>query len=167
MIEFRNYKGLSALLLLFVGLPLFAWNMAGAKTYKNAKETRKLKNKIERLHAGNMDSADTVPFTVNDDIVSNGLLLEKLAPRLEEYGIQMVEYQPYMGESNGNLLVQSAEISLSGNYIPIVKIIDLLENHIEECRVKSVTFEKSIQPKDRRVILKAIILIQQLISVQP
>ncbi|MCD8172860.1 MAG: hypothetical protein LUD76_05280 [Alistipes sp.] len=101
------------------------------------------------------------------DLITGGNILERITPHTEQYNARIVEYVPYVNEQSGGLELLSAEITVSGKYIPLVRILDILESHVRECEVKSVEFERIYNAKDRQTALKAVITVQQLITRQP
>ncbi|MCD7970263.1 MAG: hypothetical protein LUF87_07915 [Alistipes sp.] len=161
----KHYKGIVLLGLLLVCLPVVTWKFALAGTYSAMRETSRLNRALAGYGDFTPESiSDSRDYTTDGDIITEGLILDMIAECIKTGEVKVTEYQPYTGENSGGMTVKTAEMTLTGGYIPIVRVLEELENNVQACRVKSVEFEKTRELRENRSVLKASIIVQQVIQ---
>jgi len=102
-------------------------------------------------------SADTLEY------IRSGLLIERLLPAMEAAGVAVVKYSPCVTSSEGGLNIHTAELLLSGGFVPMVRVIDDLEKQLPGCKLVSVNFHSIRRQYNRPARLEASLVVQQIV----
>jgi|GEM_PF-982244 len=102
-------------------------------------------------------SADTLEY------IRSGLLIERLLPAMEAAGVAVVKYSPFITSSEGGLNIHTAELLLSGGFVPMVRVVDDLEKQVPGCKLVSVNFHSIRRQYNRPARLEASLVVQQIV----
>lgn len=117
----RLNQGTLKLTALIVGLPVILWIAAFSKTLSLYGEYRRL-SKSEAT-----DSVTLQKFAVSDENRLAGDCLIKGILTGED-DVVINEYSPSVEKSDGGLSIVRARLQLKGRFIPLLKVVHLLEN---------------------------------------
>jgi len=161
-IPFR-YRGLLYLTLLLVVTPLFVWRLALRETAATSRQYHREKSELAALQQ--MESAPEKSREAAIDLteqIESGLLLQSLVPLTEKHRVAIENYTPYVSERQGKLTIRTAEVVLSGGYIPLLRVVDAMEATQAGCRLISLSFHTVADRRTRTKELKAVLLIRQI-----
>ena len=161
-----HYKGLTYLALLLVVAPLTAWRLALSGTWHTWRQGRSEARQLSELPALQTphDELSSVRARMALDTVEyirSGLIIERLLPEASKYGVSVVRYSPFATEQEGEMSLRTAEMTLSGSFHGIVRVIDRLERDIPSCRIASVNF-RTIRRNNKPAQLVAQLIIRQI-----
>lgn len=163
MTGLKKYKGLIYLLLLVIVVPLLVWRLALGSTAKMWRGYNRNTTRIETLRAE--QQAGAVPITLQlweKEQIASGLLLESILPLAEANGAQIQKYTPYMSQSANGLALYTAEVTLTGRYSGMVRMIQEIETGASACRLVSANFKAVKQRNRPDPQLTLTLIIQQL-----
>lgn len=157
-----RYRGLGLLALLFVVLPWAGWHFALHDTYAAWRECRHLESRLDAL--GPIPAADAaVPrAAAMPELILSGALLDSVR-RMAPSGVQATGYTPATTLRQDGIEIRTAQLTLAGTFAGLLRTVDMLERRLTECRLQSVEWRTTTEPRTRRVQLTATIYIQQLI----
>ena len=190
--ELGRYKGLVYLGLLLMVLPLAAWKLAIGQTWHIWRQTSRQTTELARLSSempaaeggaatvgptiqGDPGAAAGLPVTASSatsptgasadtlEYIRSGLLIERLLPAMEAAGVAVVKYSPCITSSEGGLSVHTAELLLSGGFVPMVRVVDNLEKQLPGCKLVSVNFHSIRRQYNRPARLEASLVVQQIV----
>lgn len=117
----RLSPGILKLAVLLVGLPIILWLAAFSKTMSLYGEYRNL-SKSEVA-----DSVSLQRFTVScENRLAGDCLIKGILTGDDDVVIN--EYAPSVEKSDGGLSIVRARLQLKGRFIPLLKVVHLLEN---------------------------------------
>ena len=102
-------------------------------------------------------SADTLEY------IRSGLLIERLLPTMEAARVTVVKYSPCVTSFEGGLNIHTAELLISGGFVPMVRVIDNLEKRLPGCKLVSVNFRSIRRQYNRPARLEASLVVQQIV----
>lgn len=133
----KKYNGIIKIIGLLIIFPFAVWELTLKKTYALYRENKQMQTKVMTIGRG---SRSSVPISATPPFLSNGKLLEKIANFLKEVNIEMVSYQPSLINEDNVYKLYSGTIVLRGEFINLVKIIDLIEREKLPAKLSSASF---------------------------
>lgn len=157
-----EYRGMCLLALLFVVLPWAGWRFALHDTCAAWRECRHLESRLDAL--GPIPAADAaVPrAAAMPELILSGALLDSVR-RMAPPGVQATGYTPATTLRQDGIEIRTAQLTLAGSFAGLLRTVDMLERRLTECRLQSVEWRTTTEPRTRRVQLTATIYMQQLI----
>ena len=149
-----KYEGVVRLVLLLVVLPAAVYRLSLGRTVALWGEVRRTERTLAET-----DSASIQPDASVELIAGGGLLdlLERLDP---DSSVRIVSYTPYLTRKGDDFTLRTAEIVLSGGFVPLLRILDATERELSGCRLLSSGF-KTLR-RGRQTSLLLTLVVQQL-----
>ena len=157
-----RYRGLGLLVLLFVVLPLAGWHFALHDTCAAWRECRHLESRLNALGPIPASAAAVSRAAAMPELILSGALLDSVR-RMAPTGVQATGYTPATTLRQDGIEIRTAQLTLAGSFAGLLRTVDMLERRLTECRLQSVEWRTTTEPRTRRVQLTATIYIQQLI----
>ncbi|HAR38236.1 MAG: hypothetical protein A2W86_09380 [Bacteroidetes bacterium GWD2_45_23] len=138
----RYYSGIIKLVALIILMPVVLGKCTFSKTFQLYNDYRHIRTLEEQLPnvASSQSMLAPVPIS-NENLISNGRLVELISPVCEENSITVKQYEPQLLDSEGNYKLYSANMTLSGKYIDLVKTLKYWEDNIQSIRISTLQFE--------------------------
>lgn len=157
-----RYRGLGLLVLLFVVLPWAGWRFALHDTCAAWRECRHLESRLDALGPIPASAAAVPRAAAMPELILSGALLDSVR-RMAPTGVQATGYTPATTLRQDGIEIRTAQLTLAGSFAGLLRTVDMLERRLTECRLQSVEWRTTTEPRTRRVQLTATIYIQQLI----
>ena len=157
-----EYRGMCLLALLFVVLPWAGWRFALHDTYAAWRECRHLESRLDALGSIPVADAAVPRAAAMPELILSGALLDSVR-RMAPTGVQATGYTPATTLRQDGIEIRTAQLTLAGPFAGLLRTVDMLERRLTECRLQSVEWRTTTEPRTRRVQLTATIYIQQLI----
>lgn len=157
-----RYRGLGLLALLFVVLPWAGWRFALHDTCAAWRECRHLESRLDALGAAPAAAAAVPRAAAMPELILSGALLDSVR-RMASPGVQATGYTPATTLRQDGIEIRTAQLTLAGPFAGLLRTVDMLERRLTECRLQSVEWRTTTEPRTRRVQLTATIYMQQLI----
>ncbi len=155
-----RYEGWARLILLLVVVPCVAYCFAFARTRTLWKEVRQAEQEIaQAMRGADLSSVPSVGLD-SVELIANGGVLEKMKLWTHDEEIKIVRYTPYITQEGEDFILRTAEVILSGTFIPLLRALNDMEQHLGQCRFLSSEFR--IVRRGKQTSLQLIIIIQQL-----
>lgn len=160
-----RYEGVVRLLLLLVVLPAAVYRLSLGRTVVLWGEVRKAERTLAEA-----ESAPVQPDTPADmldtvELIAGGGLLELLERLDPDSSVRIVSYTPYLTREGGDFTLRTAEIVLSGGFVPLLRTLNAAERELSGCRLLSSGF-KTLR-RERQTSLQLTLVIQQLTDKRP
>ena len=139
----KKYTGIIKIATLIILLPIIIWELSLKKTYMLYKKDKHAEVLFNEIESGQLSSKEPSMF-ISDPIISNAKLLEIVASDLVKQQIQVVQYNPSLVSEAENYKLYSGVLTLQGNFIHLVKIIDLIEKMKLHIKLSSVNFSHNL-----------------------
>ena len=94
------------------------------------------------------------------ELIAGGGLLELLERLDPDSSVRIVSYTPYLTRKGDDFTLCTAEIVLSGGFVPLLRILDATERELSGCRLLSSGF-KTVR-RGRQTSLLLTLVVQQL-----
>lgn len=116
--------------------------LCGKGVYPTYKLWRKCVEVEKRLKEENIGKKPEVFPSAgeNEAWISNGRLLDKFGKPLEKEGVKVVRFVPLLIRGEGRWEWYAGELILSGAYVPLLNVLNRIEENAEAYRVVSVNF---------------------------
>lgn len=138
----RYYSGIIKLAALIILMPIVLGKCTFSKTFQLYNDYRHMQTLAEQLPNVASSQSMLAPVLFSDEnLISNGRLVELISPVCEENSITVKQYEPQLLDSEGNYKLYSANMTLSGKYIDLVKTLKYWEDNIQSIKVLSLQFE--------------------------
>ncbi len=157
----HNYKGILYLTLLLVILPVAVWNFSIKKTVTKWQSYREESKELAEIESRDYSGLQTTP-ELQEELISSGGFIKAIAAVADKNGIMIEKYTPFVTYHTEGIQVNSAELLMAGNYIPLVRMIDHIENNMTTCKLVSVNFNGTEDRRTGIIKLTATIVVQQL-----
>lgn len=162
MKRFGKYEGVISLFALFMLTPLLIYCLALQPTVRCWVACEKIQRDVEILQASRSQSD-----TVGKENVSlrspGGTLFDQVLPLSKDYGGLIEQYTPYITKREDGFTVHTDEFILQGAYIPLLRIIDAVEQRLDNCNLVSLSYQ-AVAPRNHKQVkkLKLTLVIQYL-----
>lgn len=97
-------------------------------------------------------------------LLRDGQLLERIRQIEESRTVTILNYVPWLTLEENGVQLYSAELTLAGGYIPMLKILAALEQEGKYVNVAAACFSTHTIPKNREKQLQLTLWIQQIIE---
>lgn len=157
----RYYSGIIKLAALIVIMPLVLGKCTFSKTVQLYNDYRHIQTLEEQLP--NMASSQSILALVpisDENLISNGRLVELISPACEENSVSVKQYEPRLLDREGEYKLYTANLILSGNYIDLVKTLKYWEDNIQSIKISSLQFEYD-EKKMREEKVEMLLLFRQ------
>ena len=160
----RAYKSFIKLASLLCALPLIAWFLGLRGTVASWQEYREKLGVLEKLRMESDGSSLPRVKEVfsSQAVLQDGQWLKKLSPMLTEGETVVSKYTPYLLRTEGSVRIDIGELTLSGDFISLVKLLDFIERDKSLGKVVSVAFGTTVDRVKKKKQLKMTLWIQQL-----
>lgn len=156
-----RYRGIALLAALIVVLPWAAWRFALRDTCTAWRDCRRLAARLETF------APETVQPTVvtadTRELVLSGGLLDTVRRAAAEYSVQVAGYEPLITAEHDGVAVHTAQLTLTGSYVPLLRIVDTLERTLPDCRLRSLGWQAAADRRTRKMQLTLTLYIQQIV----
>lgn len=156
-----RYRGIVLLAALVVVLPWAAWHFALRDTFGAWRDCRRLAARLETF------APETVlPTAVTADareLVLSGGLLDTVRRAAAELSVQVAGYEPLVTADRDGVAVHTAQLTLTGGYVPLVRVVDALERTLPDCRLRSLDWQATTDRRTRKTQLTLTLYIQQIV----
>lgn len=99
------------------------------------------------------------------ELIAGGGLLDLLERLVPDSSVRVVSYTPYLTREGDDFTLRTAEIVLSGGFVPLLRTLGAAEREFSGCRLLSSGF-KTLR-RGRRTSLQLSLVIQQLTDKRP
>lgn len=169
MNAWAKYKGLTYLLLLLVVLPWAAWSLAlkdtASKWRAYGKERRELAV-LRETAASESGHVAAGAVLQTGEIIASGQFLRLISETADANRVAVERYTPYLTENGDGIEIMTGEITVSGDYISLVRVIDHIEWKIGACKLVSADFRSAKDRRSGRIKLTATLLVQQMTEIK-
>lgn len=124
------------IILLFILVPVIIYIAAISKTVKGVNEYRQIQKEIENVNS----EIYTIKPIGNAPILSSGAIIGLLSKECKDLDVHVRHYLPTEIESEKDISLYSADILFSGRFVPLVKIMSYISQHIDGVRIMSCSF---------------------------
>lgn len=161
-----KYRGILQLSLLVVALPWCAWRFALRGTFGTWRDCRRLAVRLETL-------APVTPHpaavgTEDRELILSGGLLDSVRRAALLQAVQVVGYEPRVTEERDGVAVHTAQLTLTGSYIPLLRVVDALDRTLPNCRVRTLGWQTAIdRPTRNRQLILTLYIEQAVLKNQP
>lgn len=136
------YSGIIKLAALIILMPIVLGKCTFSKTFQLYKDYRHIQTMEEQLVNTSSGKLMLTPVPLsNESLISNGRLVDLISPVCEENSITVKQYEPQLLDNEGNYKLYSANMTLSGNYINLVKTLKYAEDNVQSIKISSLKFE--------------------------
>ena len=159
-----GYIGLIRLIALLVLLPLLVWSWGIRPTaglYRTVRaQALRIASAPPAEAAAPLPGAESSPES-KENGVKSGMVLHRLAPTLDLYGVTAERYTPYCLHSEAGAELYAGELLLSGGFIPMTRLLAEIEKHPRPERIVSVRYASAIHPQSRKKQIQMTVVFQQ------
>lgn len=156
-----KYRGVLLLALLVVVLPFAAWRFALRDTLGVWRDCRRLTARLETLAPVTAQkAAAAVPHR---ELILSGGVLDTVRRAAAERSVQVAGYEPQVTEEQDGAAVHTAQLTLTGRYTELVRVVDALERALPACRLRSLAWSAQTDRRTRRTELELTLYIQQIV----
>lgn len=157
-----KYRGVVMTAALVVLLPVAAWRFALAGSFATWRECRQLEKRLEQVATITPDSDMSVRNGVTtSDLILSGTLLDTVR-RYAAPGLRITGYFPVTTSQQDGIEIRTAQLMLTGSFHELLLSVQALEEHLPECRLRSLQWQTVVQHRTRKPQLVLTLYIQQL-----
>ena len=149
-----KYEGVVRLVLLLVVLPAVVYRLSLGRTVALWGEVRRTERTLAEAEAAPVQPDASVVMLAGGGLLD---LLERLDP---DSSVRIVSYTPYLTRKGDDFTLRTAEIVLSGDFVPLLRTLDATERELSGCRLLSSGF-KTVR-RGRQTSLQLTLVVQQL-----
>lgn len=155
-----KYEGVVRLVLLLVVLPAVVYRLSLERTVALWGEVRRAERTLAETEAAPVQPDASVVMLDTVELIAGGGLLELLERLGPDSSAEVVSYTPYRTREGDDFTLRTAEIVLSGDFVPLLRTLDATEREFSGCRLLSSEF-KTIR-RGRQTSLQLTLVVQQL-----
>lgn len=147
---------------LVVLLPVAAWRFALAGSFATWRECRRLEKRLEQVAPTASDSDMSVRNGITtSDLILSGALLDTVR-RYAAPELCITGYLPVTTSQQDGIEIRTAQLMLTGSFHELLQSVQALEEHLPECRLRSLQWQTVVQHRTRKPQLVLTLYIQQL-----
>lgn len=138
----KQYIGIIKIVALLIFMPLVLGKCAFSKTiqlHKDYKHIQTLEKQLERATSGK--PMLTPPPLHNENIISNGRVMELINQVCEKNSVAVKQYEPTLSDTEGDYKLYTANLILAGTYIDLVQTLQYCEKNIQSIKISTLKFE--------------------------
>ena len=155
-----KYDGVVRLVLLLVVLPAVVYRLSLERTVALWGEVRRAERTLAESATTPVQPATPVAMLDTVELIAGGGLLDLLERLDPDSSVRIVSYTPYLTREGDDFTLRTAEIVLSGGFVPLLRTLDAAERELSGCRLLSSEF-KTIR-RGRQTSLQLTLVVQQL-----
>ncbi len=159
----KTYSGIIKLVCLVIVLPLFTWIFALRETVHLYTE----KNKMQKENLGislraSQNQQQQVQRSSSRSLLSNGKILQLFADSMSKLEINMINYTPELIDSESDCKLYLGELTLSGKYIDLVKMISIIEQAHLPIKLVSLSFNYDRKERKPSSFITMVMFVEQI-----
>lgn len=154
-----RYEGVVRLVLLLVVLPVVVYRLSLERTVALWGEVRRAERTLAEAEAAPVQSDTPAAMLDTVELIAGGGLLELLERLDSDSSAEVVSYTPYRTREGDDFTLRTAEIVLSGGFVPLLRTLDAAERELSGCRLLSSGF-KTVR-RGRQTSLQLTLVVQQ------
>ena len=164
MRAWNEHRGLLKLVGMIVTVPLVAWFFGFRQTVGIWRECKARQATIDRLSASESGSTTRLPGNevTGKQVLNNGIILQRIEESVENNGVKIVKYTPYLTREEGRLRVHTGELVLSGSFVSLLRVMHHVETGEGLGRIVSTGFRLFRDRAKKERQLRMTLVIQQL-----
>ena len=164
MRAWNEHRGLLKLVGMIVMVPLVAWFFGFCQTVSIWRECKARQATIDRLSASESGSPTRLPGNevTGKQVLNNGIILQRIGESVENNGVKIVKYTPYLTREEGHLQVHTGELVLSGSFVSLLRVMHHVETGEGLGRIVSAGFRLFRDRAKKERQLRMTLVIQQL-----
>jgi hypothetical protein len=134
-------------------MPIVLGKCTFSKTFQLYNDYRHIQSLEEQLVRTASGRSILTPMPLNNEnLISNGRLVDLISQVCEENSVSVKQYEPQLLDMEGDFKLYTASLILSGNYIDLVKTLKYWEDNIQSIKISSLKFEYDEKKmKDKKV----------------
>lgn len=154
----KYYSGIIKIVALIIIMPIILGKCTFSKTFRLYGDYRHIQTLEEQLVRTTSGKSVLAPLQLsNENLISNGQLVERIGQVCEENNVSVKQYEPELLDSEGDFKLYNASLILTGNYIDLVKTLKYCEDNIQPVKISTLKFEYDEKKmKDKKVEMTAI-----------
>ena len=156
-----RYRGIVLLAGLVVVLPWTAWRFALRDTFEAWRDCRRLAARLEALAP--MAAQPAAAHAVDRELILSGGLLDTVRQAADSADVRVAGYEPLVTLDRDGVAVHTAQLTLTGGYAPLLRVVDALEHALPACRLCSLDWQAASERRTRRTQLTLTLYIQQIV----
>ncbi len=149
----RYCSGIIKIAALIILMPIVLGKCTFSKTFQLYNDYRHIQSLEEQLVRTASGRSILTPMPLNNEnLISNGRLVDLISQVCEENSVSVKQYEPQLLDMEGDFKLYTASLILSGNYIDLVKTLKYWEDNIQSIKISSLKFEYDEKKmKDKKV----------------
>ncbi|MGN0043805.1 hypothetical protein [Alistipes indistinctus] len=155
-----RYEGVVRLVLLLVVLPAVVYRLSLGRTIALWGEVRRAERTLAEADSAPIQPDTPAAMLDTVELIAGGGLLELLERLGPDSSAEVVSYTPYRTREGDDFTLRTAEIVLSGDFVPLLRTLDAAERELSGCRLLSSEF-KTVR-RGRQTSLQLTLVVQQL-----
>ena len=155
-----KYEGVVRLVLLLVVLPAAVYRLSLGRTVALWGEVCRAERTLAEAEATPVQPDASAAMLDTVELIAGGGLLELLERLDPDSSVRIVSYTPYLTRKGDDFTLRTAEIVLSGGFVPLLWTLDAAERELSGCRLLSSGF-KTVR-RGRQTSLLLTLVVQQL-----
>ena len=155
-----KYEGVARLALLLVVLPAAVYRLSLGRTGALWSEVCRTERTLAEAEATPVQPDASAAMLDTVELIAGGGLLELLERLDPDSSVRIVSYTPYLTRKGDDFTLRTAEIVLSGGFVPLLWTLDAAERELSGCRLLSSGF-KTVR-RGRQTSLLLTLVVQQL-----
>lgn len=155
-----RYEGVVRLVLLLVILPAVVYRLSLERTVALWGEVCRAERTLAEAEAAPVQPDTSAAMLDTVELIAGGGLLELLERLDPDSSAEVVSYTPYRTREGDDFTLRTAEIVLSGGFVPLLRTLDAAERELSGCRLLSSGF-KTVR-RGRQTSLQLTLIVQQL-----
>ena len=158
-----KYEGVARLALLLVVLPAAVYRLSLGRTVALWGEVYRAERTLAEAEAAPVQPDTPAALLDTVELIAGGGLLELLERLGPDSSAEVVSYTPYRTREGDDFTLRTAEIVLSGGFVPLLRTLDAAERKLSGCRLLSSGF-KTVR-RGRQTSLQLTLVVQQLTDI--
>ena len=155
-----KYEGVVRLVLLLVVLPAAVYRLSLGRTVALWSEVCRAERTLAEAESAPVQPETPAAMLDTVDLSAGGGLLDLLERHDPDSSVRIVSYTPYLTRKGDDFTLRTAEIVLSGGFVPLLRTLDAAERELSGCRLLSSEF-KTLR-RGRQTSLLLTLVVQQL-----
>ena len=155
-----RYEGVVRLVLLLVVLPAVVYRLSLGRTVALWGEVCRAERTLAEADSASIQPDTPAAMLDTEELIAGGGLLELLERLGPDSSAEVVSYTPYRTREGDDFTLRTAEIVLSGDFVPLLRTLDAAERELSGCRLLSSEF-KTVR-RGRQTSLQLTLVVQQL-----
>lgn len=163
MSAWEKYRGLAYLAGLLVVVPWLVYSFAIAGTVRLGRELKRTEKEIALLESGrSVDTGGEAIVARGASGLQDGGVISRMMDCEAGGRCAVVRYTPYITETREGLSVHTAELTLSGGYADLLRLVERVETQAGGGRLVSAMFRSVRQRQRRQTQLQVTLILQQI-----